>query len=101
MQMLITSSMESLESAQDDITFQEDQRKRYEDMLTKIETVRDMSMKTVDREYLDHVTDLEKKYLKEAEWILEPLENPKNNFFDPLIREYVKDLEIRNNFEMR
>ena len=39
--------------------------------------------------------------MKEAEWILEPLENPKNNFFDPLIKQYVKDLEIRNTFEMR
>ena len=100
MQMLITTSMDSLEAAQEDLDFQRKQEKRYEMMLNKIEKARDEAFKKKDDEFERHKVDLEKRYLKEADWITEPLENPKNNFFEPLIKEYVKDIEIRNTFEV-
>lgn len=69
-------------------------------MLNKIEKARDEAFRKKDDEFEQHKIDLEKRYLKEADWIVEPLENPKNNFFEPLIKEYVKDIDIRNTFEV-
>ena len=69
-------------------------------MLNKIEKARDEAFRKKDDEFEQHKVDLEKRYLKEADWIVEPLENPKNNFFEPLIKEYVKDIDIRNTFEV-
>lgn len=64
--------------------------------MTKIEGLRDYAHRQPDVDYEKHVFNLHKKHLKVADWLLEPLQNPDNNFIDPIIAEYTNDIEIRN-----
>jgi hypothetical protein len=68
----------------------------YERTLSKIEEIRDQAKDHVDTDYINHVDELAKNHLKKTEWKLEPLENPENNFFEPLLVKYLDDLDIRH-----
>jgi ABC-type proline/glycine betaine transport system ATPase subunit len=49
-----------------------------------------------DKDYEDHIAALLKFHIPQSQWIMKPLQNPDNNFVDPLFNRYLIDLEQRN-----
>ena len=97
MQLLITHSLDHLTAAKDDHAFALSQQKNYNTLIAKIEAVRDRASEHQDTDFADQYAELERNHLKTAEWKLEPLVQPQNDFFQPLLDRYLNDLDVRYN----
>ena len=99
MQLLITKSMEHLAAAKNDHTFVIRQKENYITLVSKIEKIRDKANEHQDTDFKEQYAELERSHLKAAEWKLEPLVNPQNDFFQPLLDKYLNDLDVRYNID--